>query len=59
VCAIACGRRQTKKKLRSIFDEFNVSWDSILEVEETTPDLWGRKWKEHLVQEEKADTLAF
>ena len=25
-----------EKELRSIFDEFNVSWDSILEVEETT-----------------------
>ena len=48
-----------ENKLRSIFDEFNVSWDSILEVEETTPDLWGRKWREHLEKEEKADTLAF
>jgi hypothetical protein len=45
--------------LRSIFDEFNVSWDSTQEVEETTPDLWGRKWKEHLEKEKKADTLAF
>jgi len=48
-----------EKELRSIFDEFNVSWDSILEVEETTPDLWVRKWKEHLEKEKKADTLAF
>ncbi len=48
-----------EKKLRSIFDEFNVSWESMLEVEETLPDLWGGKWKEHLEEEEKADTLAF
>jgi hypothetical protein len=45
--------------LKGIFDEFNVSYESIVEVEETTPDLWGRKWQEHLVQEEKSDTLAF
>ncbi len=48
-----------ESKLSNIFDEFNVSWESILEVEETTPDLWGRKWQEHLEKEEKADTLAF
>jgi hypothetical protein len=48
-----------EKKLRNIFDEFNVSWETILEVEETLPDLWGRKWQEHLKEEERADTLAF
>jgi hypothetical protein len=48
-----------ENQLKGIFDEFNVSYESIVEVEETTPDLWGRKWQEHLVQEEKADTLAF
>jgi hypothetical protein len=42
-----------EKKLISIFDEFNVSWDSILEVEETLPDLWGRQWKEPLEKEKK------
>ena len=48
-----------ENQLKGIFDEFKVSWESILAVEETTPDIWGRKWREHLVQEEKADTLAF
>jgi hypothetical protein len=31
----------------------------MLEVEETVPDLWGKKWKEHLAAESKADTLGF
>jgi hypothetical protein len=35
------------------------SFESIIEVEETVPDLWGKKWEEHLEAEEKASTLAF
>jgi hypothetical protein len=34
--------------LRSIFDEFNVSWDSILEVEET-PMLHKQYGKKYLI----------
>ena len=45
--------------LKDIFNELEISWQSILEVEETVPDLWGSRWKEHLIEEEKADTLAF
>ena len=48
-----------EKKLVNIFDELDISWESVVEVEETIPDLWGKKWKEHLAAEEKADTLAF
>lgn len=46
-------------KLKSIFKELEVSWESMLEVEETVPDLWGAKWEEHLAAEAKADTLGF
>ena len=45
--------------LKSIFSNMNISFESIIEVEETVPDLWGRKWDEHLKAEEKASTLAF
>ena len=31
--------------LKSIFSELEISWDSMVEVEETVPDLWGKKWK--------------
>lgn len=33
-----------------------VSWETIVEVEETIPDLWGRKWEEHPAAEDVADT---
>ena len=45
--------------LKSIFAEFEISWVSMLEVEETVPDLWGKKWEEHLAAEAEADTLGF
>jgi hypothetical protein len=45
--------------LKSIFTDLNISWESILQVEETVPDLWGKKWQEHIEAEQKADTLAF
>ena len=48
-----------KIKLITLFDELHISWDSILEVDETVPDIWGKKWKEHLAEEAKSDTLAF
>jgi hypothetical protein len=28
-----------------------------LPVEETTPDLWGKKWEKHLEKEAAVDTL--
>jgi len=42
--------------LKNIFTDMGVSWETIVAVEETTPDLWGEKWMEHLVAEETADT---
>ena len=47
-----------KEELKKTFSDMDVSWESIYEVEETKPDLWGEeKWKEHLEAEETADTL--
>ena len=45
--------------LATIFEDLNISYESIIEVEETVPDLWGKKWQEHLKAEEAADTLGF
>jgi hypothetical protein len=46
--------------LEEIFDDLAISLETIVEVEETVPDLWGKKrWEEHLAEEAKADTLAF
>lgn len=47
------------KKLKSVFKDLGVGYESLLEVEETVPDLWGGKWKKHLAAESKSDTLAF
>lgn len=49
----------SETELATIFEELHISYDSIVEVEETVPDLWGKKWKEHLKAEETADTLGF
>ena len=49
----------SKEKLKMIFNELNVTWESITEVEETTPDLWGKSWEAHLTAEAEADTLGF
>ncbi|MBW2517346.1 MAG: DUF4242 domain-containing protein [Deltaproteobacteria bacterium] len=48
-----------EKVLATIFNELHIAYESIIEVEETVPDLWGRKWQEHLEAEETADTLGF
>ena len=45
------------EELERIFTEMNVSWESILPVDETTPDMWGEQWEEHLQKEPVADTL--
>ncbi len=47
------------EKLKSVFNDLGIIYESLLEVEETIPDLWGHKWKEHLAAESKSDTLAF
>jgi hypothetical protein len=46
-------------ELKSIFAEIAISWKRMIEVEETVPDLWGKRWKEHLAAESEASTLAF
>ena len=43
--------------LKDIFTEIGISWESIIQVEETVPDLWGEKWEEHLKQDAVADNL--
>jgi hypothetical protein len=45
--------------LKEIFKNLNVSWESVVEVEETVPDLWGKEWDAHIIAEAEADTLAF
>jgi arsenate reductase-like glutaredoxin family protein len=48
----------SEEDLKNIFTEIGISWESIIPVEETVPDLWGEKWDEHLEKDAKADTLA-
>ena len=47
------------EKLKSVFKDLNVTYESLLEVEETVPDLWGDKWEDHLSADSKSDTLGF
>ena len=46
-----------KDHLADIFNKMKVSFESIVLVEETNPDLWGEKWGNHLELEALADTL--
>ena len=46
-----------EEQLKKIFTDMNVSWESIIPVEETIPDLWGEQWQEHLEADKTADTL--
>jgi hypothetical protein len=46
-----------EEDLKKIFTEIGVSWEAIMPVEETVPDLWGEAWIEHLEKEATADTL--
>jgi hypothetical protein len=48
---------QDAEQLENIFKEMNVTWESIIPVQETAPDLWGEKWQEHIEAEKSADTL--
>lgn len=50
-------RSDNDKDLMKIFNDMNVSWEAIIPVEETVPDLWGEKWQEHLEADKAADTL--
>jgi hypothetical protein len=43
--------------LEKVFRDLEISFESLTEVEETTPDMWGVKWEEHLEAEATADTL--
>jgi hypothetical protein len=44
--------------LEKTFGDLEISFESITEVEETKPDMWGEgKWEEHLAAEATADTL--
>lgn len=47
----------SEEDLKNIFTELDISWDSIIDVDETVPDLWGEKWNEHLKAESTAATL--
>ena len=47
----------SEEVLKDIFTEIGISWDSIIQVDETVPDMWGEKWNEHLEKEATADTL--
>ena len=46
-----------ERELEKIFNEIGVTYESILPVEETVPDLWGEAWEEHLEKDAVADTL--
>ena len=48
-----------ERTLKSVFMDLYISYESIVEVEETVPDLWGKKWEEHLAAEETASTRGF
>ena len=48
-----------ERTLKSIFLDLDIAYESIIEVEETVPDLWGKKWEEHLAAEETASTRGF
>ena len=48
-----------EEHLKKVFKKLGVSYESLLEIEETVPDLWGKKWKEHLSADSKSATLGF
>jgi Nickel responsive protein SCO4226-like len=45
-------------KLKQAFAFLDIGWESILEIEETTPDMWGRKRTEH-IKAEAIDMFGF
>ena len=42
--------------LKKIFADFQIRWESILEVEETIPDIWARKYQAQMEAEDRDDT---
>jgi hypothetical protein len=48
-----------ERTLKSLFMDLHISYESIVAVEETVPDLWGKRWEEHLAAEEAASTRGF
>ncbi len=42
--------------LKKIFADFQISWESILEVKETIPDIWAREYRAQMEAEEREDT---
>jgi hypothetical protein len=48
---------ENEEQLQKIFTGINVSWENIIPVEETVPDLWGEQWQAHLEAEKSASTL--
>ena len=48
---------QNENELQKVFSDLEISFESMMEVEETVPDLWGDKWETHLEAEATADTL--
>ena len=46
-----------ENELKRIFDGMKVSYETILPVVETVPDMWGDQWQEHLKKDSSADTL--
>jgi hypothetical protein len=49
----------SEDELKFIFSELDISWASMLEVEETCLDLWSKKGKAHLADEADTDALGF
>lgn len=47
----------SEKELRKVFSDLEIFWESMMEVEETVPDLWEGRWKAHPEAVASADTL--
>jgi len=47
----------SEEELKKIFTNLEVSWEMIVEVKETVPDLWGEDWQKHLEAEATASTM--
>jgi hypothetical protein len=45
-----------ERTLKSTFMDLQIPYESIVQVEETVPDLWGKRWEEHLAAEKTAST---
>lgn len=45
-----------KEALEKIFADFHIRWESILEVEETIPDIWAKKYLAQMEEEDREDT---